>query len=672
MDAKIQRLLEPLCAATQSVLKPISWLQNEFILIDTDDEIKRFIVRPVRASASTELSPEDKWFIHPVTGDTLYERGSANMGAMRMLMRRIPEKQELGFGKWRVAGTDFSALVLKHSSQDNLVFLSESAENLFNFLVLRFFAQTSTAIKVANFKANGELPTIPKDYVNHPELPLADYQLSAMLSSVNKESYALFMEQGTGKTAVSVARINLEGSRKRGYNKGMYRALIVCPKQVRRNWENEFERFSTIPGKVSLIAGGRSKRVRSLLDGIREEDDCAWSACVMSVDSVDSTWDSIRIIPWDLVVLDESHYIKNPNSRRFKVMKLFRELNNGNSRMILTGTPVANNLFDLWAQLEFLGEGLSGFMSFKNFKNFHGVFNKSGQGFDVLVGTKGIPLIQERLSRISYIIKKSEANLKLPDKVYDLYEVEMTPKQTKIYSDLATKLATEIEEILESGTNKSVVIEHILTKLLRLAQVTSGHIKWDETLHPEQIDDALNPKAKAVLDMVLEEGRDPNGKTLVWCCFDEDIRIVSDYLHKAGVNHVGYKQQIHPEYRVSSSDEAERKFNCDKNCKVFLANPASGGTGLNLFGYDRNNEDQYETYTDHEIFFSSNWSAVQRSQAEDRAHRRGTRCNVRITDLIVPDTIDEEIRRRVKSKLQAAATIQDIRGILDCLKGMKE
>ena len=102
-----------------------------------------------------------------------------------------------------------------------------------------------------------------------------------------------------------------------------------------------------------------------------------------------------------------------------------------------------------------------------------------------------------------------------------------------------------------------------------------------------------------------------------------------------------------------------------------MGNPSSGGTGLNILGYDPTEPDKYETYTDTEIFFSTDWNAAKRSQAEDRAHRRGTRMPVRIIDLVVPGTIDEEIRARVAGKVQTAVMIQDVKEILTRLRDVK-
>lgn len=696
--ASTHEILEPLCKATESTFAPIDLYENDYLCLELDDEGKRFIsqataFRPFRVGID---ETNDLVVINGT--DMVPDKRGASTNAAEKWQRRIPERKGgagsgYGFGRWILAGTDFTALVIHHVwSPDKIVFKDDDTELLYTYLLKRFLSQSKSAKMCAEFKVNGVVPEMPSDYIVHPDLPLTDYQKVALLACLNQESKALFMEQGTGKTAVAIARICLEGTRKRagklpGVKSGMYRALVICPQQVRLNWEIEFGRFATTPGKTVALRGGQVGRVKNLVEGIRNEDDCDWSCCIISTDSVASTWDALGKVPWDLVIIDESHFIKNASSKRFKAVREFSlPQSRVRQRMALTGTPIPNTIFDIWSQLEFLGEGLSGFLTFSNFRAFHGSFKKmqkGGSSIQKLVGIKGVPLIQERLARLAFMIRKDEAGLGLPDKVYALEEVSMTAKQTEFYNGLASKLAIDIERAIEDEAQgrKSLTVDHILTMLLRLAQITSGHVKWDGQVDPvtgettvpgkvEQIDSS-NPKVEAIIRMLTDEDRDPNGKTIVWAHFIEDVRVLSEALHEHGIDHVGYHAMVSKDHRVSDAGAAERYFNTHPECKVFLGNPASGGTGLNIIGYDREDPDKFQTYTDMEIFMSCDWNAAKRSQAEDRAHRRGTRMPVRIVDLVVPGTIDEEIRARVAGKRQTALMIQDVKEILTRLLDFK-
>lgn len=669
----VENFIEPLCEATSQTLKPISLAPTDFLVVSLDDEAKKFTLEALALRTVREDESPAYTLDHSNGSKLCVDWKCASTTAIGQTnspwIKRIPTATENGAGRWVCEATDFSVVVIHHVwSKDRIIFKDEEAKLVYSYLLRRFFAQNRSAKIVAEFKINKDYPDLPDYYQEHPDLQPTPEQKVGIAASLFQESYALHMEQGTGKTCVAVNRVNLESLAKAkglipGVKPGMYRHLVVCPKNVRLNWEREFARFSTMPGKTCVLRGGLLDRQKHLIDGIRREADCMWSTCIVSTDSVESMKDFLAKVPWDLITWDESHYGKNPRAHRSVAM---RDLSHSSrQRMNLTGTPIANTVMDLWSQLEFLGEGQSGFLTFSNFRSFHGKFKEIPAGatsIQKLVGVKAIPLLQERLSRIAFALTKKEANLNLPDKLYDIAEVEMTPKQAKAYNDLAESLVIKIEGLLEDDS-KVLTVNHILVMLLRLAQITSGHIRFDDCDSVEQLD-TTNPKVEYILDGLLSDERDPNGKTIIWATFVEDIRILSQALHDAGIKHVGYHRVVLPEYRQRDGREAGEVFNKDPECMVFLGNPASAGEGLNLMGFDPENPDDYKTQCDWEIYMSCNWSSVQRAQSEDRAHRRGTRCPVQITDLVVPGTIDEEIRARVLQKRQTAMMIQDVRELL--------
>jgi hypothetical protein len=679
-------ILEPLSKATETTLKPIKFLETDFLEIDVDDKGEHFITQSVclkrcpsniLPSIDDAASPE---YVQTPDGafykdDAYYHYPSWN--ATSAWYNRIPERKQLGYGKWRLAGTDYTALIIHHIwPHYKLIFKSEMASALYTYLLRRFFVQSKGATLTAEWKLTNKCPVMPKEFIEHKKLPLTDYQKVALLVSMMTNAYALFMEQGTGKTPIVVNRSCLEGTKKRIKKEGMHRALIICPQQVRLNWEREYVRFATVPGKTCVLRGSKLNKVRSLVDIVADEKDCAWSAAILSIDSVGSIWENLKLIKWDLVVIDESHKIKNSKTNRFKNVMKIDDLR-AKSKMVLTGTPITNTVFDLWSQWEWLAKGFSGFSTYENFRSFHGRWEtvlEGGSAVQKLAGFKNVPLIQERLARSSFLLRKVDAGLNLPDKVYDIYEVAMNKAQAKIYEQTATKLAVEIDEILASSEDMNLTVEHILTKLIRLAQICSGHVKLDDDIDNKgdavkgrviQISDK-NPKIEALVNLIKEDWEnDINSKCIVWACFIEDLRAISEKLDKEGLNHVGYHSAIKDGYRVKDSAAAEDVINFDDSCRILLANPASAGVGQNYLGYDVNNPDKSNMYVNHHIYFSCNWSAVDRIQSEDRSHRRGTRTNLRITDLVVPYTIDQEIRDRVTLKREMAMTIQDIRDILN-------
>jgi len=655
-------VLEPLCLATASQLKPLPLNPVDHLEVDLNDDGRYFAVNPIACYKGMPTG-------HP-----------ASSVARVTWLRRVPEKEEKpkDSGNWMLAATDFTALVMANQwPEDRLIFKSENAKALYQFLLTRFLVQTKTAIIGAEFKLLQKVPVMPVDFVEHPDpdLRLAGYQKVPLSMSLGQEAFALFMQQGTGKTPICVARLCLEARRARLGKMGksrMLRVLIICPRQARTNWHNEIDRFAVVAGKTVILRGGKVDRMKGVVDAIRDEKDCEFGACICSYESIENTWSAIGAVPWDLVVADESHYIKNDRAQRTRALHKLRDVT-GN-RMILTGTPIVNHLTDLWAQFEFLSEGLSGFLKYSQYKKFYGLFEKAEGtakrgGLERLIGMKNVPLIQERLSRISFSITKKEAGLNLPDKVYDMFEVQMARKQREYYVQLQKQIALEIK--MESKT-KTLTADHILTKMLRLAQITSGHIKWDPIMDDEGtvIDWAkveqisrVNPKVEACVDIIkADRDADPNSKTIIFATFREDLRVLEARFKQEGINHVCF----HGGVKDADREIAITRYNMDPKCEGFLGNQKCCSEALNLLGYDyvTTKAEDAQTYTTRVIYFSQNWSPVERAQSEDRAHRRGTACNLQVTDLVVPGTVDEQIRKKVAGKRTAAEEVQDIKDIM--------
>lgn len=639
-------IFEPLSKATRRELSPLDRLKkDDYLEIWMEDE--KFAIRPIIIRDGEILS----------SGWPSWQANN--------FCHRIPEmKKERNY--FLVGATDFTAIMINTCwPKDKLHFRGDESRIMYRYLLQRFLMQTSRANIQAQFKLNGIVPKMPDDYDEHPEYPQSDYQKTAMAMAINQEATALFMDRGTGKTCVGINRICLEAKRM----DRMMRIIIVCPKKARYNWQKEFEKFTTVPGKVTILKGGKVRRIRLLTHAVRTEEDCEYTAIIIPYDTLASDIEILQKIPFDLAISDESHYFKGRNTNRWTAMQMLRGISK--QRMIFTGTPIANNIFDLWTQLEFLGKGLSGFTSFEQYRKFHGKFEEpvqgaSGSGVSRLIGIEHIPLVKERLSRLTFSITKEEAGLGLPDKVCDYYEVDMSPKQQDFYTQLVDELAIEIAtDMVDSDV---LTANHILTKLLRLEQICSGFVKWDAVFdftgelkreaRIEQIDEQ-NPKLEAIIDMLKEDfGDDPNAKTIIWATFVEDIRAICERLEQEDIKYVSY----YGKNNEKTNQESEFAFNNDNEVRVFIGNPKSAGDSINLLGY--NPEKGGRCYANHEIYFSMNWSMIEREQSEDRAHRRGTKMPVRITDLVVPSSIDTEIRDRVQNKVIAAESLQDIQGIL--------
>jgi SNF2 family DNA or RNA helicase len=673
--------MKPLSKATAAQFSPIHFSDFDRIHLIADETDTKF---------SAGFWNERRG--HTVHGDIIKDAPS---GGMMKLIQRLPEKKKittLDPLAYELPATDYNCeLIDALFPKNQLSFHDESTKMLYDSILLRSQIADICAEWNAAYRERKEIPDhnllLPADQ------PYAPYQQLATFMSVYSPAFGLFMEQGTGKTPVGIATVcNAAWSmiqrqieeREQAIANGqeppsnrMFRCLIVAPNNVRANWEAEFLKFATVQGRITVLRGLDIGRVRQLFDAFHQQDGDAYTVVICGYETLTKSWEALQLLDgmnWDLSILDEAHYIKSCKTKRFQTAMKLRD--KSDKRMVLTGTPIANSVMDIYAILEFLGRGYSGFSSFDSFRRFYGVYERSDQGYETMVGVQNLPFMRERLARYSFIIHKKEALPDLPDKVYDVHEIELTDKQIEYYSQIAENLALEIERELEqSDMPKSMQIQNVLTKLLKLTQITSGFLSFGaqhddlgEILAPKHIEYfSPNPKIEALLDLLGEKG--PNDKTSIWSCFNASIDYICAALDQCGYNYVQFRGG------VSESDRAEAvyRFNYDPACKIWVCNGAAGGTGLNLLGYPPGEESKYETNHNHCIIYDQNWSALIRGQLEDRGHRRGTRCQFRVTDLVAPRTIDEEIRTRVCDKQKLALEVADLKEILNnVFKALKD
>lgn len=667
-------MTDPTPYTSETILRPVERLHpNDMMFVTLTDDLKKFHLRLAQVERDGA------------------ERGLPSNAARYDFTERFPERRSIAGHfdtRWEVAATDTSSLLIRYAWPQTRLQISQEAAQVYTYHLASVESQRLRVRRSAEYHYHSQTRSVRQafaiptpQYVSHREMRdaqrLMTHQCVATDNAVDNEGYAYFMEQGTGKTLAVIARVEQEAQALRDSGETrMYRALIVAPKNVRMNWAKEFERFGTKSGTVTVLRGGPLERIRSMIESlVPSKEGQLYTVVVCSYDALSLSWDTLQHGDWDLAVLDESHYIKWPRTKRAQFAFKLRDVSR--QRMCLTGTPVCNTPIDLYSQLEFLAEGASGFTSFEAFRSFYGVFATSGRdGSKRLVDVQNLPFMRERLARYAFIVRKEEALPDLPEKRYDVCEVEMASEQAEIYREVATQLYHELED--ESrDENRVMNVNNVLTRLLRLAQITSGFVTYDkiidldtgETLEPKPVVESIEPNTKldALMDMLKDDEWPETSKKIIWATWVHDIKQISDRLRDAKIDFVQFYGGTSDADRL----EAERRFNCDPGCRVFVGNPAAGGTGLTLLGYPPGDPDACDTNCDHVIYYSQNWSAPARQQSEDRPHRRGTRVSVRITDLCVPNTIDEEIRARVTNKKLVAMQVQDLREILNRVLGVE-
>ena len=457
------------------------------------------------------------------------------------------------------------------------------------------------------------------------------HQLSALEKSWDKKVYAYFMEMGTGKSKVLVDNMAML------YDKGKINgALIIAPKGVYRNWYSQ-----EIPNHLASHIDHKTVLWTALTSKTKDKEyqqlfkvDLDLHILIMNVEAF-STKKGLEFATRflnchnSLVAVDESTTIKTPTAKRTKAILALGKL--AKYRRILTGSPVTKSPLDLYTQCGFLDEELLGFGSYYSFRNRYAVMrnaNFGGRRVQLIAGYQRLDELSKILKPFSDRVLKEDC-LDLPAKTYIEREVELTTEQLQTYSTM--KAAA-----LASLKGKRATAPHVLTQLMRLHQITCGHLKNDD----ETITELKSNRVSSLLDLLEEV----EGKVIIWANYVYDIKhIVAAIAKKYGEDSiVQYYGAIPSEMRqkyIETFQDPESK------ARFFVGNPQTGGYGITL------------TAANTVVYYSNGYDLEKRLQSEDRAHRIGQKKAVTYVDLITPKTVDEKIRKALRKKINIATEI---------------
>ena len=463
------------------------------------------------------------------------------------------------------------------------------------------------------------------------------HQITALEKSWDKEEYGYFMEMGTGKSKVLVDNIAML------YDKGKINAaLIIAPKGVYRNWFSG-EIPNHLPGHIdhktviwtATTSKAKDKEYQQLF-----KIDFDLHILIMNVEAF-STKKGLEFATKFLnchktiMAIDESTTIKTPTAKRTKAILSLGKL--AKYRRILTGSPVTKSPLDLYTQCNFLHEELLGFNSYYTFRNRYATMidrNFGGRRVQIVGGYKRLDELSDSLKKFSYRVLKEDC-LDLPEKVYIQREVELSDEQLKIYSTMKSAALAQLK-------GKMATAPHVLTQLMRLHQITCGHLKNDD----DTITEIKNNRMSELLD-VLDE---VEGKVIIWANYVYDIRqIVKAISKKHGEDSiVQYYGAIPADVRQKNIENFQDP---NSDSRFFVGNPQTGGYGITL------------TAANNVIYYSNGYDLEKRLQSEDRAHRIGQKKSVTYVDFITPKTVDEKIVKALRKKMNIATEImgEDLR-----------
>jgi len=387
-------------------------------------------------------------------------------------------------------------------------------------------------------------------------------------------------------------------------------ALVVAPTSVVANWLDEARRFAPTL-RTRSYTGPAAARAR------RMEDLGPLDVVVTTYGLLHIDIDTLAATEWSTVVLDEAQAIKNPATKRARAA---RKLKAG-FRMVTTGTPIQNNLVDLYSLFAFINPGMLG--SMKRFR----------ENLAVPIERDGDPAARTRLRRLisPFVLRRVKAEVldDLPPRTEVMLKVEMSPEETAFYEAVRRRAVDDLEALAhggsDAGENRLQVLAH-LTRL-RLASCNPRLVR------PEG---PPSSKLKAFAAM-LDELRESRHKVLVFSQFVRHLKLIESHLIETGVPY----QYLDGSTPAKKRAERVAAFQSGEG-DAFLISLKAGGTGLNL------------TAADYVIHMDPWWNPAAEDQASDRAHRIGQTRPVTIYRLVARGTIEEQIVELHRHKRELA------------------
>ncbi len=409
-------------------------------------------------------------------------------------------------------------------------------------------------------------------------------------------------DMGLGKTVQIIAFILSQR------NKGHQNTnLIVVPTSLIFNWQAEVEKFAPSIKIYTVYGANRVKDHQNFDD---------YEIILTSYGTLLSDIKFLKEYRFNYIFLDESQAIKNPESQRYKASRLLQSRN----KIVLTGTPIENNTYDLYGQLSFACPGLLG--NKIQFKNHFAI------PIDRFEDSKRARELQKKVNPFILRRTKQQVATELPDKTEMVIYCEMGAEQRKVYDSYSD----EFRHFLLTHKERDLPREslNILAGLTKLRQICDS---------PALInDEEYYGDASAKIEVLIEqiESKAPQHKILVFSQFVKMLDLIKKELVARNISFEYLTGQ------TRNRSEKVESFQNNEGVRVFLISLKAGGVGLNL------------TEADYVYLVDPWWNPAVENQAIDRSYRIGQKKNVVAVRLICPDTIEEKIMKMQDSKRDLA------------------
>ncbi len=445
------------------------------------------------------------------------------------------------------------------------------------------------------------------------------------------EDGCLFIQHdvGTGKTRTTIEAIRQLCNR---YGQ-VLNGLILCPLIVCENWKREFRRWSkpALAEQVVVLTGSEKKRIETFALSNTK-------IIIMNHEGIlmKTLWKALSACAWDFLVVDESHRFKNPISKRTKgLIPLAAKTPH---KILLTGTPVLQNVIDLQPQLRLIDETLVP----KNWYEFRAKYCQDlNAGMPKHIHFPNWQPRKERIAELTAIVNKvshkadkKEVLRDLPPLVRQTVFVELNGSTKKIYREME-------QDFITCCGDQVMHADLVLTKLIRLQQITAGIFKGDDGKESS----LPTPKLSALKELLEEIAY--RHKTIIWTNFVHTYSDIASVCAMLELPFVIIRGNQSPQERQQAVDA----FQEDPNIRVCIANQSAGGIGINL---------QAASCM---IYYSKSFALEHDLQSEARCFRGGSEIHEKILriDILAKDTIDEDIHEALSDKLQLANLITRIK-----------
>jgi ATP-dependent helicase STH1/SNF2 len=462
---------------------------------------------------------------------------------------------------------------------------------------------------------------------------LKEYQVKGlqwMISLYNNNLNGILAdEMGLGKTIQTISLVTYLIERK--MQQGPY--LVIVPLSTLTNWNLEFEKWA--PSVSRIVYKGPPNTRKQQQERIRQGN---FQVLLTTYEYIIKDRPILSKIKWFHMIIDEGHRMKNSNS---KLSATISQYYNTRFRLILTGTPLQNNLSELWAMLNFVLPNI--FKSVKTFDEwFNTPFANTGGQDKMELNEEEQILVIRRLHKVlrPFLLRrlKKDVEKDLPDKTEKVIKCKFSALQTRLYKQMVTHQKIAVSD----GKGGKAGVRGLSNMIMQLRKLCNHPFVFDE------VENQMNPMNTSndllwrtagkfeLLDRILPKYQATGHRVLMFFQMTAIMDIMEDFLRFRGI------QYLRLDGTTKSEDRSDllKMFNApDSPYFMFLLSTRAGGLGLNL------------QTADTVIIYDSDWNPHQDLQAQDRAHRIGQKNEVRILRLISSNSVEEKILERARYKL---------------------